>query len=235
MNAQVPGHWLPADLPRLLSNPRFGKYVSAAGSIEHGADLYSWNGKISGAVHEELGMLEVILRNALDRQLTRYHRVVLGGNGRWYAAPSMPWQSQRMTEQIGQARRHATANGRLPDRHGKVIAELPFGFWRYVLAAPYQNTLWAPALRHAFPHLNRPRRGTVYQLVDRLNSLRNRVAHHEPIHALNVAARHREVLRVAGWIDPAGAAWIDETSQVTAVLGARPGMLADLVVVLRET
>jgi hypothetical protein len=105
---------------------------------------------------------------------------------------------------------------------GKVIAELTFGFWRYVLAAPYQSTLWARALRHAFPNLNPARRATVYQLVDRLNSVRNRVAHHEPIHHLNIAARHQEVLLAASWIDPAAAAWIAATSRVTTVLEMRP-------------
>jgi hypothetical protein len=171
-------------------------------------------------------MLEVILRNALDRQLIKYHRVTLKGDGRWYADSSMPWRSPRITEQIDQARRQATANRRIPELHGKVIAELTFGFWRYILAAPYQNTLWAPALRHAFPYLNRPRRSTVYQLIDGLHVLRNRVAHHEPIHSINVVARHQEALRVANWIDPAAAAWINDISQVPAVLAARPNVAA---------
>jgi hypothetical protein len=59
MKARAPRPWSPADLPRLLSPPRFARYVSVAGSAERAADLYSWNGRLSGAVHEELGMLEV--------------------------------------------------------------------------------------------------------------------------------------------------------------------------------
>jgi hypothetical protein len=177
-------------------------------------------------VHEELGMLEVVLRNALDRQLVKYHQVALNGDGRWHADPRMPWQSARMIEQIDRARAQATGNWRFPELQGKVIAELTFGFWRYVLAAPYQSTLWAPALRHAFPYLNPARRAPVYQLVDRLNSVRNRIAHHEPIHQLNIAARHKEVLLAANWIDPAAAAWIAETSRVTTVLELRPAVPA---------
>jgi hypothetical protein len=224
MTTQSPPGWSPADLQRLLSPPRFARYVSAAGSPERAAELYAWNVRLSGAVHEELGMLEVILRNALDRQLVRYHQIALGGDGRWYAGPLMPWRSARMSEQIGRARAQATANWRIPELHGKVIAELTFGFWRYVLAAPYQGTLWAPALRRAFPGLNPARRAVVYQLVDRLNSLRNRVAHHEPVHALNVAARHRDALLLAGWIDPAASAWIEAASRVADVLAARPAV-----------
>jgi hypothetical protein len=222
MTASAPRQWSPADLPQLLSAPRFGRYVAIACSTEYAADLYAWNGRLSGAVHEELGMLEVVLRNALDRQLVKYDQVTLEGDGRWYADRRMPWQSAKMTDQIARARAQATGNWRFPEVQGKVIAELTFGFWRYVLAAPYQSTLWAPALRHAFPYLSPARRATVYQLVDRLNSVRNRVAHHEPIHCLNMAARHREVLLAASWIDPAAAAWIAETSLVPAVLEMRP-------------
>lgn len=223
MRASAPRQWSPADLPQLLSTPRFGRYLSDAGSAERAAELYAWNGRLSGAVHEELGMLEIVLRNALDRQLVTYHRVALNGDGRWYADRRMPWQSARMIEQIDRARAQATGSRRFPEQPGKVIAELTFGFWRYVLAAPYQSTLWAPALRHAFPCLRPARRATVYQLVDGLNTVRNRVAHHEPVHCLDIAARHQDVLLAAGWIDPAAASWIAETSRVTAVLETKPG------------
>jgi hypothetical protein len=50
--------------------------------------------------------------------------------------------------------------------HGKVVAELTFGFWRYILAGTYQATLWSPALRHAFPHLRTRDRAAVYGPVD---------------------------------------------------------------------
>jgi hypothetical protein len=222
MRTPAAAQWSPADLPQLLSPPRFGRYLSAAGSAEHAAELYAWNGRLSAAVHEELGMLEIILRNALDRQLVKYHQVALHGDGRWYADRRMPWQSARMIEQIDRARAQATGNWRFPELPGKVIAELTFGFWRYILAAPYQNTLWAPALRHAFPHLHPARRATAYQVVDQLNSVRNRVAHHEPIHCLDITARHQEVLLAASWINPAAAAWIAGTSRVTSVLQLRP-------------
>jgi hypothetical protein len=221
---QSPSHpaWSPADLRRLLSAGRFDRYAAAAGSHERAAQLYLWNARISGALHETLGMFEVVLRNALDRQLTAYHQIALAGNGHWYADSGMPWTSKKLVDQIDRARAQATANGKSPEIHGKIIAELTFGFWRYILAAHYQTTLWAPALRRAFPHLGSQQRAAVYPLIDRLHSLRNRVAHHEPVHALNIAARHKELLYVSGWIDPAAAAWIGQTSRVPGVLATRP-------------
>jgi hypothetical protein len=134
----------------------------------------------------------------------------------------MPWKSKKLVDQIVRARAQATRNGKNPEIHGKVVAELTFGVWRYMLAATYQTTLWAPALRRAFPHLGSQKREAVYTPVDHLNALRNRIAHHEPIHRQNLEARHKELLRVARWIDPAAAAWIEQTSRVPQVLAARP-------------
>ena len=94
------------------------------------------------------------------------------------------------------ARRRARRGG-VPETHGKVIAELMFGFWRFVLDARHSPTLWAPALRHAFPHLRPKVRTDVYDRVERLNALRNRVAHHEPIHQVPLDRRWQDLLTVA--------------------------------------
>jgi hypothetical protein len=167
-------------------------------------------------------MFEVVLRNALDRQLSIYHQRVLAGDGHWYADRRMPWRSPKLADQLADARRRARIGRQQPEVHGKVVAELTFGFWRYILASTYQATLWSPALRHAFPHQRTRDCAAVYGPVNHLHVLRNRAAHHEPIHALDHAALHAEMLCVAGWIDPAAAAWITATSRIPTVLRARP-------------
>ena len=212
-----------ADLRRSLSPGRFDRYAAATGSLTQAVELYIWNIRLTGALHETLGMFEVVLRNALDCQLTNYHKIVLSGDGGWYSDVKMPWRSAKLVAQIDRARSQATVGGRKPEVHGKVIAELTFGFWRYILAAQYQGTLWAPALRHAFAHLPSQKRAAVYGPVDRLHWLRNRIAHHEPVYALNISARHEELVSVAAWIDPAAAAWVNRMSRVPDILAVRPG------------
>jgi hypothetical protein len=215
--------WTPADLRRLLSPGRFDRYAAAAGGPAQAVDLYVWNSRIGGALHESIGQFEVILRNALDLQLVGYHQIKLKGSGDWYSDSAMPWRTNRKTlATIAGARDKATVRQTVPEVHGKVVAELGLGFWRFLLAAQYETTLWAPALRRAFPHLPSGRRNAVYAPVERLHALRNRVAHHEPIHAKNLAARYAELLAVAGWIDPAAAEWIAETSRVPAIIAVRP-------------
>jgi hypothetical protein len=217
--------WTPTDLRRLLSPGRFEKYVQAAGDEKTAAELYVWNSRIGAALHESIGQFEVILRNALDEQLATLHRSRrFHGDGHWCAEPRMPWRSNaKMRRTLDEARKKATENDRNPEVHGKVVAELSLGFWRFTLTAGYQRTLWAPALRHAFPGLpSAGVRSDVYDPVNRLNGLRNRIAHHEPIHMKNLAARYDDLLQVSGWIDEAGAAWIAETSRVRDVLADKP-------------
>ena len=50
----------------------------------------------------------------------------------------------------------------------------------------------------------------------------NRIVHHEPIFARDLAADHRHILDVAGWMSPETAVWIRYYSRVPDVL-AFPG------------
>jgi hypothetical protein len=225
--------WTAADLRRLVSPDRFARYLTdAAGSLEAAASLYAWSGRVAGAIYEELGMIEVVLRNVLDCQLCIFHRRRMRGNGQWWAEPQMPWalgrrKDLRLAEQVTAARQQATDGGQRPVGPGKVVAELHFGFWRYLLASKYYTALWVPALNAAFPHLPvRDRKSAsanrmVFDALGNLNKARNRVAHHEPV-TTSASAWHDDILKVAGWIDPAAQAWISDTGRITAILATRP-------------
>ncbi|MFI5541562.1 hypothetical protein ACIA5H_34785 [Nocardia sp. NPDC051900] len=219
----TPARWSAADLRRFLSAGRFDRYAQVAGSDAAGERLYEWNQLVAGAWHETLGSFEIVLRNALDAQLVTYHQRVHNGNGDWYTDPRMPWGTNtRLAQSIRKARGRATLNNTIPEVHGKVVAELTFGFWRYTLANTYQSTLWAQAYRRAFPRLRPQRRTSVYDPITRLHELRNRVAHHEPIHTLDHDALLTELTEVLTWNDPAAAAWVGTTSRIPAVLKTRP-------------
>ncbi|WP_157361974.1 hypothetical protein [Haloechinothrix halophila] len=59
--------------------------------------------------------------------------------------------------------------------------------------------------------------------MTKLRKLRNRIAHHEPIHARDLAADFTRLLDSAGRVAADLAAHIDLTSRVPAVLMQRPG------------
>lgn len=73
---------------------RFDKYVAAAGRDPVLAlHLYEWNIRASASLHGAIGQFEVLLRNALDVQLSKYHRTVLGGDGSWWTDSTMLFRS----------------------------------------------------------------------------------------------------------------------------------------------
>lgn len=195
--------------------------TATGGDAKRALRLYEWNAHTSAIFYVALGQFEVLLRNALDEQLVKYHKVN-GRAGQWWNDPAMPFDAN-LHGMLRTARNRAAAGGSTATA-GKVIAELTFGFWRLVNDAHHSGTLWAPALRHAFPHLRPKVRTEVYDRLDRLNGFRNRIAHYEPVHHLPLEDRFDDLLTVAGWMCPTTATWIWSTSasRLAEALRAKP-------------
>ncbi len=201
-----------------LSPERMKPYADAAGGDgDRALGLYQWNIAISGALFESLGSLEVVLRNALHRELARNH-AASGLPGAWYDDPAGVL-GERAREDVETARQRILDRGHavVP---GRLVAELTFGFWRFLLAKKYEHTLWTPALVHAF--VRQTTRRDVHARLSRLNELRNRIAHHEPIHARRLSLDYGDLLFVARAICADTARWIDRTSRVRLTLTLRP-------------
>lgn len=204
---------------KALSSARLEPYVKAAGgNLSDGVALYGWNTAVSAAFFELLGHVEVGLRNTVDQQLAD-----LAGRADWWLSPrirlvaSAQDMIQKATAEVG--RRRTAGNV------GHVIASLPFGFWVGLLSSGrdcnYEMALWRPGLHLAFPGY-RGTRAELHRKLENLRLLRNRIAHHEPIHGRHLAADHQAILTVAGWIAPQFAAWVESGSRVGAVLAAQP-------------
>lgn len=199
----------------LLSAPRMSTYLSASGKdVERAVELYRWNLDISMALFESIHYLEVATRNRIDVALT-----ALAGPGLdWLDAPATVPLNPGTLRRIGQARVQASRHGRTPT-HGHVIAEITFGFWPYLFAANYNLSLWAPALKSAFP---RASRSDLQSRLSDVADLRNRIGHHEPLIALDVVTEYERILELAEHIEPRLGWWIDSTSRVAAVNRERP-------------
>jgi hypothetical protein len=121
---------------------------------------------------------------------------------------------------IDTARRHAVASGK-SETPGRVVAELPLGFWRFLLAGRYERSLWFPCLRYAFPGIRgRGMRRDVHESMRSLHLLRNRIAHHEPIHNRPLEKLHDQTLTLAEWVCPVTRQWISHRSRVPELLAA---------------
>ena len=224
-----PSTFIPAVIRDRLGVDRLGSYLEDChDDLDRALDLYAWNGQIAAAFLEDLGRLEVVLRNRFDEALT----ALVSSSGQQH-----PWfdhkqlfsglHVNRTRDDLAKAKMRATKNGKLPVDQGTVIAELGFGFWRFLCAARHHTTMWVPALAAQFP--NHPRRdiaalirADVESRMDRLHFLRNRVAHHEPIHRRALTNDAAMIFELAHWMCPDTHAWMVGLSRIPDVLASRP-------------
>lgn len=206
-----------SDAERWFSAERMVPYVSAcAGDRQRAFALYGWNADIGAAFWRTLGHIEVLVRNAMHAQLTRWS-LASYGDAYWYLMAEHLLSAPANTA-VAAARARATRSD-LPETPGRVVAELTFAFWRYLASSRYDRSLWRPALRRAFPGRSR---GAVATSLDSLHLLRNRIAHHEPIHRLDLAGLRADAMALTSWIDAGAATWIVGGDTVARLLSERP-------------
>ena len=224
-----PSTFIPTVIQNRLSVDRLRSYLEDCDEdLDRALDLYAWNAHIAAAFLEDLGRLEVVLRNRFDEALTAL--VTSSGHAsHWFDQPALfPGRhGEHALDDIAKAKFRATKNGRLPVARNKVIAELSFGFWRYLCAERYLTSLWGPALASQFPHHPAPEnaiqiRADVDLRMARLHFLRNRVAHHKPIHRRALADDEKSILELAQWMCADTYAWIAGLSRIPAALASRP-------------
>lgn len=182
--------------------------------------LYDWNIQIGSAFFEDIGVVEVLLRNALDRTLREKYQSQSGSEP-WYHQDGVVMLPQQPI--VDGAINHLDDGGGGEPDQDSVIAELSFGFWTSLLGPGYQR-LW-PTFTAAFPYL-RPgvtiKRADMYDHVSDLHKLRNGIAHHDPIFDWNFEASIANLKLVAEPICPKTQVWMATRSRVREVLDADP-------------
>ncbi len=202
-----------------LSVARFGTYVAWTGGDEALAlQLYTYNSKLSEALHRPLHMLEITLRNVTDRRMAAVYGPA------WMDIPGVrltPYQNACIANARDMLRKQRKALA-----HDPVVAELTFGFW---------TSLFGGSSHHLWQHLRTMfnaqglQRRPVNQMLTDMRILRNRVAHHEPILLLPLHDRYTALHELAGWLEAEAADWIQQHSVwPQAYLGA-PSLVPDPV------
>ena len=170
--------YTPAVLRALEASLSFERLTAyrreTGGNLERALGLYLWNTAISAALYGPLQGLEVAMRNAVHRELS----TVYGAS--WYDHPALPLSPVAKT--LLRDAKATIAQRKKPVIPPRVVAELSFGFWVSLLgpgpSGLYEMRLWRPILYKAFPNAKLSRKA-VHQPLDRLCTLRNRIAHHE--------------------------------------------------------
>jgi hypothetical protein len=201
---------------RIFATPRLDRYQQAARAYgAHAFDLYRWNLQVSEAFYPALSCLEVSFRNALHKQLCDKY----GQDYWWDVAPLDSHDAAKVRQAIDGLRNRQRISTPSAD---DVVAELSLGFWVSLVSRRYDRRLWVPTLHRAFPGY-RGRRERLHDNLDSVRMFRNRVMHHEPVHHRDLAADHRKIYRLLGYIEPQAVSWLEEFDRVPAVLKTRPG------------
>lgn len=65
--------------------------------------------------------------------------------------------------------------------HGQVISQTTLNFWKRLYSSEYEDRIWRKSIKRVFPNKNLSR-SDVSAALERVYSIRNRVAHHEPVY-----------------------------------------------------
>lgn len=210
----------PDQVTAWLTDGRFQAYREAGGDHDRAVALYNWNAEASAAFMEVLYHLEVLLRNAVDRQFPENDpaaAITICQPDIWLCDPQVLLDESR--EKVNEAISRLERRRRRPTR-GRVIASLSLGFWTVLFNKPYED-LWRRNLVKAFPHGN-GERTEVSRLIAPLLHFRNRIAHHEAIFSDRLEKQHKRQLKLAALIDPEAASYISALARVDKLLLEMP-------------
>lgn len=161
-----------------------------------------------------------MIRNAVADVL----EAVYGSKWPWSATferslpnPAMGYSSRK---DLQNARRSAPTTG-------KLIPELKFIFWQKMFTSRYDDHLWDHHLQRILPNMDViktivERRGLIYNDLEQLRKLRNRIAHHEPIFTRVLADDYQKTLRLVRYRCAATADWLDQNQTASEMIAERP-------------
>jgi hypothetical protein len=219
------------DYDKLFSTPRMDKsrYVTDSESVAE--QLYHWNTQFSMALFASLTLIEIPLRNAIDRELRVINQILPDPDGtqhglEWLLDTNYSIATSISEKAITRARTRAKLVKTNPTQDD-VLAQMSFGNWRFILPSHSKDTytkmrIWEEGLQDAFNLSDFSIEGLSKDIKD-LQMVRNRIAHCEPLLKPNYANNTmRSIYRVAKSIDPELERYIKSTQRVTYINKQRP-------------
>ena len=214
---------------RLIGDARLSALLAEChNDSTQATELFVWNVRAAGAALEAVHVFELVLRNAIDRELRLWHQSLTGTTD-WILHPH-PFVLKvipklKIDQATAKARSVATARHRTL-AHDDVLAQLSLGVWRYVLpshANRAKQRLWREATSSAFPHW----RGawdpqSIVARVANAHELRNRVAHLEPLHHYDLRRARRDMRSVCHAVGPDAARLFVSTERLLPLIEANP-------------
>nr|WP_015060899.1 hypothetical protein [Rahnella sp. WMR114]CAZ68154.1 hypothetical protein [Rahnella sp. WMR114] len=210
-----------------FSAARIGTYESIVGGptglaqTEKALRLYMWNAQISAAFFVPLHICEIVTRNAISDVIG----TVYGDRWPWSLgferSLPIPVHGYKPKDDLINARRNQPTTG-------KVIPELKFVFWQKMLTSRFDNRLWNSHILAAFPNAAAQGvsaaqlRQELYDDLEQIRRLRNRIAHHEPIISRNLLDDFTTIKRVISRRCRHSDAWMQSNQMLLPLITLKP-------------
>lgn len=209
-------------IAQTLSPARMSTYERAAGCAQGGAEaiaLYTWNAQVSAALMHPLHVCEVTIRNAVADVLSKKY------GEQWPWSQGFEKSLPNPTQAYSPTRDLQTVRNRC-NKTSEVIPELKLVFWQMMFTKRHDDRLWNANLQSAFPNLPfqavRLSRAIIYEDLDHIRQLRNRVAHHEPLLRRNLSDDLNKIFQLIEFRCSETREWVEQTQSATHLIQARP-------------
>lgn len=208
-----------------ISAERLGKYLLFSNNdLEKALELHSWNGHLGASLFTSLQQFEIVLRNACHRELQ-----LIFNCPDWFNALPKTEPYRYLQEEIDKSQSRLSLNGRNPNNPPCVVADQNFGFWVALFVSNLHRDLYMGAktkgalykVAHLQPASTK-KRETLHRVLKKLNGLRNRIAHHEPLFHRNLEQAHELIHETMSFICTDTADWSKHHSSFDRVRSNQP-------------
>lgn len=214
-------------LERPVSRVRLENYRNGVSDFEMVVN-YFYNLELSEAFYPTLQAFEVALRNSIHLTLSQHFQTPCWfDTAGLFPRPKPPASESWQERALGEVRKRLTLERKRHDSD-RVVAELHLGFWHSMFNSPFEGSLWRPdqsaLIGQVFPQAPRRRRNRqdVWNRIDKIRIIRNRVMHYEPIwNRPHLAEDHQFVLETLMWISPVMHESIAMCNRFPVVLASR--------------
>lgn len=204
-----------------LSTAHFNRYLASCGGDDGQAlRLYQWNSLISQSLYVYIQSWEICLRNKLNDFLV------------WKYGPAWPNDERRAVRnlkaddqrRIRACRQRQEANRKIaPAPTNAIVADLSAGFWVSLLSSKYDIAYaWRHNLPRVFPNDMALDQSVVWEICANTLTLRNRIAHHEPIYDVPLDIRYQDLQRSVAAMCLGTHAFADANCSFRTVFAHRP-------------
>ena len=199
-----------------LSTPRMSRYLKGhQGNQNHAAQAYVHNMRIAESLVSIFHVLEVGLRNGVQREMVREYQ-----RDDWYEEFKGSTNGELLSsyQKVADARTALQKRGVTPSADD-ITAELSFGFWTTLFNRKAFPDVSKPLMRvfHYCPKHSK-NANTIRSRLNNARDLRNRCFHHEPLLWQPLFALHRDITEIVQWIDPGLCTWIKSHDRLPAAL-----------------